>query len=564
MYQNIHIDRNEGYVVHLWDDRTGYTSFPYKPYCYQLDEYGEYETMFGTRAKKIYKWAGEDKATLFESDVPHSTRVLVDTYLDNDEPSTGHRTMFFDIEVEMISGIPDPELGNCAITSIAAYDDVSEEYRVFILDENNELEDSNEDITHVYRFDSEKELLLSFIDYWERLGPTIITGWNSNGFDVPYLYNRLVTVFDKDTASRLSPIGIVIYQPWKKQYKIAGVSHLDYMQLYKTYTYTQESSYSLNNIAKKELKRGKIEYEGTLDQLMREDIHKFIQYNITDVELLVEIDKKNQFIELARLICHYGHVPYEEYNLSSKFLEGSILVYLKRLGLVACNKPDGGQHKLQELKAEGKKGFDGAYVKDPQVGLHNWLYDLDLTSLYPSIIMSLNISPETKFAKIDNWDVDAYLKGLDVEWSIDGNLIHNSKFIEFMKTSNLSVASNGVLYRTDVKGCVPEILKTWFDTRREYQKLMKKYGTEGDDIKYQFYKKRQLVQKVLLNSMYGGLGLPVFRFYDVDNAEAVTTVGQSVIKNTANAANMKYNSELNKVESGGARVDVDYVIYVDT
>jgi DNA polymerase elongation subunit (family B) len=160
-------------------------------------------------------------------------------------------------------------------------------------------------------------------------------------------------------------------------------------------------------------------------------------------------------------------------------------------------------------------------------------------------------------AKVEDWDIERYIKGLDESYTIMGKTVQRDKFQQFIKDNNYSVSSNGVVYRTDKVGCIPAILEEWFQKRVEYRKLEKKYGEAGDAEQYAFYAKRQLVQKILLNSLYGVLGLPSFRFYDIDNAEAVTTTGQTVIKNTANMLNIKYNKEL-------GTSDVDYNIYIDT
>jgi DNA polymerase elongation subunit (family B) len=385
-----------------------------------------------------------------------------------------------------------------------------------------------------------------------------MTGWNCDAFDIPYLYNRIKRVLGKKQAQNLSVIGEMFYSPYRNRYTIGGTSVLDYMTVYKKFSYKELPSYALNYVCNTELGRGKVEYEGNLDDLMENDIDTFIEYNITDVELVIELDKKLQYIDLVRGIAHVGHVPYEDFVYSSKYLEGAMLTYLKHIGgVVAPNKPADRQEKMQELKDSGEKGFIGAFVKDPVPGRYEWMYDLDLTSLYPSIIMTLNISPETKIAKIDNWDAEQFLRGNVDEYIVGGEKVSKEKLKAFLDKYKYTVASNGVMYSSERTGLIPAILSDWFDKRVEYKDEMKKWGKAGDTAKYEFYKKRQLVQKILLNSMYGILGLPAFRFYDIDNAEAVTLSGQTVIKKTEAAINMKYNKEL-KTD------DTDYVQYVDT
>jgi DNA polymerase elongation subunit (family B) len=562
MYKNIYYERQRN-LMHIWDDLRGYFTMPYKKYAYVKDPNGQYTSMYGDKLTKIYKWEKDDSEELFESDVPETTRVLVDLYND-DTPSKGHVVLTFDIEVEMNSGLPNTEKAENEITSIAAYDDASKEYHVFVVDKKDKVKGKSFSKdgrpVHVHIYNTERALLMGYLDYYEEVNPSIWTGWNIDFFDVPYLYNRIKNVCGENHANRLSCIGKTYWSPYRKRYSIAGVSIMDYIGLYKRYNFGLESSYTLNHIATKELGRGKIEYEGSLDDLFENDLEKFIEYNLVDVELIVAMDAKLQFIELSRAICHSGYTPYEDYIFSSKYLEGACLAYLKKKGLVAPNKPRGHKDKLAEQTEAGEEKFIGAYVKEPIVGKYDWIYDLDLTSLYPSIIMTLNISPETKVGKIGNWDADAWVRGEDREYTIVGKTkeftYSRKELEEVIRDNQLGVAANGVLYTQKKPGLIADILDTWFKQRVEFRKLEKKYGEAGDTEKYEFYGKRQLVQKILLNSMYGVLGLVAFRFYDIDNAEAVTITGQTVIKKTAEMANMKYWKELGNKE--------DYNVYIDT
>jgi DNA polymerase elongation subunit (family B) len=513
--------------------------------------------LYGDKLSKVTNFVKNDP-DLFESDIAETTRILVDMYGDSDMPSKGIVTMTFDIEVEMITGVPDPTQGNNEVTSIAYHDSASDHYTILVLDKQRKLDSKTTDNKTVIPCYDEKTLLLKFIDAIQEIQPHVMTGWNCDAFDIPYLYNRIKRVLGKKQANNLSVIGEMFYSPYRNRYTIGGTSVLDYMTVYKKFSYKELPSYSLNYVSNTELGRGKVEYEGNLDDLMENDIDTFIEYNITDVELVIDLDKKLQYIDLVRGIAHVGHVPYEDFVYSSKYLEGAMLTYLKHIGgVVAPNKPADRQEKMQELKDSGEKGFIGAFVKDPVPGRYEWMYDLDLTSLYPSIIMTLNISPETKIAKIENWNAEEFLRGNVEEYIVGDETVSKEKLKAFLDKYKYTVASNGVMYSSDRTGLIPAILSDWFDKRVEYKNEMKKWGNAGDNEKYEFYKKRQLVQKILLNSMYGILGLPAFRFYDIDNAEAVTLSGQTVIKKTEAAINMKYNKEL-KTD------DTDYVQYVDT
>ena len=207
--------------------------------------------------------------------------------------------------------------------------------------------------------------------------------------------------------------------------------------------------------------------------------------------------------------------------------------------------------------------FAGAYVQDPIKGRHEWVYDLDVTSMYPSVIRSLNISPETKVGKILGWDAEEFIKKNNVKtYTLMSGKKEICKYSEtelknYLNKTNVSIGSNGVLYRMDKEGLIPAILSQWFNTRVEYRRLAKQFHEEGNEKQFQYYDRRQYLQKILLNSLYGVLGLPVFRFYDVDNAEATTLTGQELIKFSKKLTNLYYNKEL------GTK-DENYVIYIDT
>jgi DNA polymerase elongation subunit (family B) len=555
MYKNIYYQRERN-LVHLWDDHLGYRTFPYTRYAYEPAANGEARSIYGDRLTKIYKFKNDDEG-LFESDVPETTRVLVDTYTDSDLPSEGIVTMTFDIEVEMESGLPDVEKAENELTAIGLNDNITNQYWVLIMDKKGKMVERKTDKAIIIPFKDERDMCMKFLSLYEEIQPDVLTGWNIDNFDIPYLFNRMKRILGEQHAKRLSPIGQAFYSPYRNRWFFAGVSCLDYLELYKKFNYNELPNYRLDTIGTIELGKGKIEYQGSLDDLFNEDIEKFIEYNLVDVEIVVELDRKLQFIDLCRGICHAGHVPYEDFVYSSKYLEGALLCFLKRKGLVAPNKPADRKEKLAALKEAGEEKFIGAYVKDPIVGKYDWVYDLDLTSLYPSIIMTLNISPETKVAKIEDWDIQKFMKKEIEFYQMGENRISRDNLEKYIKEVDLTISSNGVLYRKDKVGCIPEILDIWFNERVEFRKLEKKYGQEGNQEMYAFYGKRQLVQKILLNSLYGVLGLPAFRFYDVDNAEAVTTTGQTVIKNSANMGNIKYNKEL------GTK-DVDSNIYIDT
>lgn len=567
MFQNIYIDRtDEGQIVHLWDDKIGHTEFAFNDfsYAYKVHKDGTIPSLLGPLTKKVYRFSREDPLIL-ESDLPRETRVLTDLYLDSDEPAEGNRLIIFDIEVDDSEGLPNIHIADKEITSIALEDRVTGEEYVFILDHDGELDhvDDGFDDVIIFNAHSEEELLSDFLDIWEQLAPTIITGWNIDYFDVPYLCRRIERVLGYDEVTRLSPVGLIRFMDRRGKFQIAGVAALDYLDLYKKFTYTEQPNYRLDTIGKAEVDQGKYVYEeATLDELRKNNLEGFLEYNLDDVRIVSMLDKKMKLIQLVIGICTVGHVPYEDYTFSSRWLEGALVTDLHRKGIVCPNKSLNAQAEMADKDKSGTKGFTGAYVKEPKSGRHEWVFSLDLQSLYPSIIMSLNISPETKIGKVVDWDLAEYIRGEAEEYILEDmqgerNPISRERLISSIKKNNFSISSNGVLYRNDKVGIIPETLSRWFAERIEYIKERDDAKRAGDDEKAEYFGMRQHIQKIFLNSLYGVLGLPIFRFYDVDNALAVTATGQDVIKTSAKYVNAHYNKEL-KTEGE------DYCIYIDT
>lgn len=563
MYINIYSESNEdGFpeYIHVWDDRFGYKKVKHIRYGYKISDNGNYVSIYGQKCDLVRRWSREDvnNGLILESDVNATSRYLIDNYTYSDTPSDKHVVMFLDIEIDAVAGLPDPTLAENTITSIAYYTDSENEYVVHLLDEKNEMQDyvndANGEIVKVYTHADERKLLSAFFGDYERLSPTIISTWNGDNFDIPYIYNRLNNVFGDNSGVILSPVDLVDYSEFRQAYMIAGVSSLDYMKLYRKLTFDEKNSYSLDNISKIELGHGKITYASTLNKLFEEDKQKFIDYNVNDVRLIKQLDDKLKFISLALGICHKGHVLLEDIYFPSRYLEGAILTYLKKQNRVVPNK-----------RSEKGEKFSGAYVKEPEPGLYDWVVDLDATSMYPSIIMSLNISPETKVKKIDNWNIELFRQNSneivnDTNWT--------SSYADMRKKlgDKYCISPNGVVYKRyihnsdgDVEGfgVIPTILNKWFDERVEYRKLAKDNSMIKE--KYEYYDRLQYIQKVLLNSLYGVLGLNSFRFYDRDNAEAVTMTGVSLIKFAENSSNFYFKSKLKNDDESKS-----HIIYTDT
>lgn len=620
MYQAINYEK-EANLIHLWDDEQGYSSFQYKHYGYVVDRKGDYITMDGKRVSKTTDFETLSKIyspNLYESDLEPELRTLIDLYLDDDTPSKNHRELIFDIEVKSDSGFPLPQDADKEITAIAFYYKPLKLYCAYILDESGIIEKQKTENKIIIPCRTEKELLIEFYKQYTKIKPTILSGWNSDWFDIPYLYNRACNVLGTSIANQLSPVGIVEWSTLNRTYRIFGVNHFDYMRLYKNFVPNDKPSYSLDAICKDELGHGKLVFDGSLDMLFKTDIKKYIDYNINDVKLIVELDEKLDYIELARSLCHKGHTPYEDIWMPSKYIDGAALVYLKRKGIVAKNKKHPKKFKLKRNHQLGESiiqvdcnisnevplcgtinikksktkvlqfkyidhekdcfilaetlteplyekygfgfAFEGAYVQEPIPGLYSWMIDIDLTSMYPFNIMNLNISPETKVGRVLEFDVDILYKEPDFKFRVqigtDLVQMNSTKLKEFLIENKYSLATNGVFYRTDIKGLIPSILETWFAERKENSKLAEEHGNAGNKDLYRYYDSKQYTLKILLNTFYGVLGLSAFRFYDIENADAVTSSGRSLIKFSKKIANYYYQSQLNNQN--------EYVIYVDT
>ena len=580
MYQAIFYDFRTK-KCHLRDDKQGWLDFEYYPTYYKLDPNGKYETLDGKRVSPTNTCDKNDPLTYYEIDIPMETRVLVDAYKDLDDAPQYHNTVFLDIECEIGGALTTDYIKSAPmkITSIALYDVTLKKYYCLVLDEKKQLKYTEEENKEIIPCDTEFDLLSKFISIWLETDPTIVSGWNSEFFDIPYLYHRICKVLGEQQAKQLSPLGIVSVRDFfnKKSQSnesvvnIAGVNHLDYMLLHKKYIMKQESSYKLGDIGEKYVNLGKVEYEGSLDKLFREDVHTFIEYNLRDVEILIKLDEKLQFIDLTVNICHLCHTPYENIYYSTSLNEGAILTYLKRKDIVSPNKPTTYNPALKE----GNEEYAGGYLKDPEPGLYEWVSDLDFTSLYPSIIRNLNMGIETLIGRIQNrdkydnqWGLGD-LKRMDKEEEIPIEKVTPDRrvkltyikvkdMIELVEKNKLIISANGTLFRRDKSSIVVEILNDWFNKRKEYNNLKKKYGREKNYELEAFYHRRQHAFKIKLNDVYGVFAQNGWRYSDGNLfiSKAITLTGQRLDQESINFVNKEITKELG--------VERDYVITADT
>ena len=415
-------------------------------------------------------------------------------------------TAVVDIEVGSENGFPDPYLANEPITAICITYIGGETY-VFGC---GEYEVKGKE-TYI-KCKDEYTLCKRFMELWKLKCPDTITGWNTKFFDIPYLYNRFNKILGEDETRKLSPWNniyerkTVINGREMIEYKISGVSSLDYIELYKWYAPGGKSqeSYRLDNIAQVELGEGKISYDefDNLYQLYRLDYQKFIEYNIKDVELILKLEDKLKLLELAYTLAYDTKTNYEDVFAQTRMWDALTYNRLLEDNIIVPPK----QHK------EKTSAFEGAYVKEVQVGAHDWVASFDLNSLYPHLMMQYNISPETL---IDPYDyTDEMREVLSSSVSVDKMLM---KQVDTSRLVNVTITPNGQFFRTDIQGFLPKMMEEMYTDRSKFKKMMlqakQEYENERDESKKYEIEKRiarydnlQLAKKVSLNSAYGALG----------------------------------------------------------
>ena len=462
-----------------------------------------------------------------------------------------------DIEVMSNDGFPKPEDALHEIITITVKNSIDDVYYVW----GTKPYDADKKLIHSqveYRqFVDERSMMLDFVTWFAmpKNSPDIITGWNSRGFDIPYIVNRIIAICGQETVNLLSPFGkvepkeTVIKGRPMKIYEITGIAQLDYMDLFKkftTHTYGNQESYKLGHIAHVVLGDGKLSYEeyGSLHNLYEENYQTFVDYNIKDVEIVDRLEDKLGLITLVLTLAYIGGVNYND-TLGTTAIWDSIIY--RDLARKAIAIPP----SVENFKGD----YPGGYVKEPKVGLHNWVCSFDLNSLYPNLIIQYNMSPETITSQTTpGISPDVILNDVPFEPHMPGTIM----------------AANGVHFRTDKIGVIPRIITEIYDKRVILKKAMlqekKRLETIDKGNKVEYFKcereisrleNQQIAVKILLNSLYGALGNQYFRYFDMRIAEATTLSGQLAIR----WAEKEVNQFLNKTLKSK---DKDYVIAIDT
>ena len=448
-----------------------------------------------------------------------------------------------DIEVASESGFPDVESCSEEILAISIQDYTTKKIVTWGVKPFNNVRD---DVTY-HCCESEYALLNSFINYWMVDVPDVVTGWNIQLYDIPYICKRLNRVLGEKLMKRLSNWGLVtegeIFITGRKHitFDIGGLTQLDYLNLYKKFTYKAQESYRLDYIAEVELGQKKLDHSefNTFKDFYTKGWQKYIEYNIVDVELVDRLEDKMKLIELALTMAYDAKVNYADVFYQVRVWDTIIYNYLKKRDIVIPPKS----------KSQKNEKYAGAYVKEPIPGKYDWVVNFDLNSLYPHLIMQFNVSPETL--------VDERHPTVTVD-----KILNQELTFELYK--DYAVCPNGAMYRKDVRGFLPELMEKMYNDRVVYKEKMIVAKKEYEKKKTKELEKEiarcnniQMAKKISLNSAYGAIGNQYFRYYKLANAEAITLSGQVAIR----WIESKMNTYLNKLLK---TEDVDYVIASDT
>jgi len=531
----------------------------YKPSLFvPVGKETKYKTLDGRNVAKIKfdsipeatKWVNEYKnVTNFEyfGNTRHQYPFIADEFPGKvDWDLSQIKLLSIDIECESENGFPSPDKAAEPLICITVKDHTSKKIIVFGM--GNFVND-RDDVQYI-NCSTETHLIETFTKFWVEYNPDIITGWNVKFFDMPYLMNRFKHLMGEEWISQFSPWGIVEqrttrttakgYNREESFYDILGVDVLDYLDLYRKHTFVRRESYKLDHIGEVELGQNKLDnpYD-TFKEFYQNDYQRFVEYNIQDVELVDKLEDKMQLIALHLTMAYEAKVNYQDVFGQVRIWDCIIYNHLRSKNIVPP--------AIQESKTSD--GYEGAYVKDPVVGFHDWICSFDLNSLYPHLIMQYNISPETMVGFEPN--------RVNVE-----NMLNEKS--DLSDLDGRTITPNGAQFRTDKRGFLPELMDTLYQERVIYKKKMleaqKMYQQTGDK-KYEFEIAKnhniQLARKIALNSAYGAIGNQYFRYFDVRHAEGITMAGQLTIRWIERDVN-DFLNKLLKTKS------VTYVVASDT
>jgi DNA polymerase elongation subunit (family B) len=604
-YVDAWFDRENDIIKVVERNKKGEREFrdiPVKHTFYYKDPRGKFQSIYGDQVSRIVckntKELRKEQAInsgkqLFEADINPIFATLSEHYLNQDAPKLN--VAFFDIEVDF-----DPERGYASpddafmpITAIAVHLQWMDTMICLAIPPKkmsmDEATEQVKEFPNTYLFDNEADMLDMFLDLIQ--DADILTGWNSEGFDIPYTVNRVTKVLSKEDTRRFCLFNQLPkkreYEKFGRQsttYDFVGRVHLDSLELYRKYTYEERHSYRLDAIAEYELGERKTQYEGTLDQLYNNDFKTFIEYNRQDCALLDRMDKKLKFLDLANTLAHECTVLLQTTMGAVAVTEQAIINECHRRGFQVPNRT-----KMEER--EDNEGAAGAYVAYPKEGIHDWIGSLDINSLYPSAIRALNMGPETIIGQLRQTQTDDFIQSqlakgksfaaawegifgsleytavmaceigtdITIDWENgDSDVLSAAEVYRLIFESNQPwvLSANGTIFTYEKEGIIPGLLKRWYAERKDMQTKLKEAINAGNKIEEEYWDKRQLVKKINLNSLYGAILNPGCRFFDKRIGQSTTLTGRQIAKHMAAKVNDIIAGEYNHIGKS--------IIYGDT
>jgi DNA polymerase elongation subunit (family B) len=602
-YVDAFYNRDEDVIKVVERDAEGnrhFKDYPARHVFYFPDPKGKFTSIFGqplsrVSSKNIKEHHKElsihSNKKLFESDINRIYRCLEDNYLNVDAPKLN--VAWFDIEVDFDPerGYASPEDAFMPITAIAVHLQWLDTLVCLAIPPKTlSMEEATKQVAefpNTMLFNNEADMLDTFLDLIE--DADVLSGWNSEGFDIPYTVNRVTKVLSKEDTRRFC---LWNQFPKKREYEkygkaavtydLIGRVHLDSLELYRKYTYEERHTYRLDAIGEMEIGENKTVYEGSLDQLYNNDFRKFIEYNRQDCALLDKLDKKLKFMDLANTLAHECTVLLQTTMGAVAVTEQAIINEAHKRGMIVPNRVN-------------REGLDtqaaGAYVAFPKKGIHEWIGSLDINSLYPSAIRALNMGPETIVGQLRQDGTKDFItaeiaKGrsfagawegifgsleytavierdvgreITIDWEDGGHdTLSAAQIYDLIFDSNQPwmLSANGTIFTYDKEGIIPGLLKRWYAERKDMQAKLKDSIKAGNKIEEEYWDKRQLVKKINLNSLYGAILNPGCRFFDNRIGQSTTLTGRAVARHMAGKVNEIITGENN--HTGKA------IIYGDT
>ena len=603
-YVDAFYDRNDDIIRIVERDSKGnrhYKDYPAKHLFYYKDSKGKFTSIHGDPLNRVScknikelrkELAIHSNKKLYESDINPIYRCLEDNYLNADAPKLN--VAWFDIEVDFDPerGYASPEDAFMPITAIAVHLQWMDTMVCLAIPPKTismaEAKRQVEEFPNTMLFDNEADMLDTFLDLIE--DADVLSGWNSEGFDIPYTVNRVTKVLSKEDTRRFC---LWNQFPKKREYEkygkaavtydLVGRVHLDSLELYRKYTYEERHTYRLDAIGEMEIGENKTVYEGTLDQLYNNDFKKFIEYNRQDCALLDKLDKKLKFMDLANTLAHECTVLLQTTMGAVAVTEQAIINEAHKRGMIVPNRI--GRDESVNTQAAG------AYVAYPKKGIHEWIGSLDINSLYPSAIRALNMGPETIVGQLRADGTKAYIEAemakgksfasawegifgsleytavmnrevgreITIDWEDGENdTLSAAQIYDLIFESNQPwiLSANGTIFTYEKEGIIPGLLKRWYAERKEMQAKLKECIAAGNKIEEEYWDKRQLVKKINLNSLYGAILNPGCRFFDNRIGQSTTLTGRAIAKHMASKVNEIITGEYDHVGKS--------IIYGDT